>query len=348
MEWFITILLLAIGLFLIIKGGDWFVDAASWIASVSGIPSFIIGATIVSLATTLPEILVSSIAAAQNDVGMAIGNAIGSVNANIGLIMSISLLFIPAKINRKDYLAKDIMLLAAITLLWGLSSGGSLDLGYSFIVLAVFVLFIVENLISAKKHNDRSLTLADAIIVDEYNCVHDNPDVNVNPDGTVTRKRRRARVEPKELAKYIPMFLLGAGGIVGGAFLLVEYGEKLALMLGVPSSIIGVTIIAVGTSLPELVTTITAIAKKKSELSVGNIIGANVIDIALILPLCSMISGGSLPVGGQTLTLDMPFCLAVAAFALIPSLVTGRFHRWQGAVMLAGYVAYIALLVVGV
>ena len=237
---------------------------------------------------------------------------------------------------------------AAIALLWGLSSGGSLDLGYSFIVLAVFVLFIVENLISAKKHNDRSLTLADAIIVDEYNCVHDNPDVNVNPDGTVTRKRRHARVEPKELAKYIPMFLLGAGGIVGGAFLLVEYGEKLALMLGVPSSIIGVTIIAVGTSLPELVTTITAIAKKKSELSVGNIIGANVIDIALILPLCSMISGGSLPVGGQTLTLDMPFCLAVAAFALIPSLVTGRFHRWQGAVMLAGYVAYIALLVVGV
>ena len=337
MEWFVTILLLGIGLVLIIKGGDWFVDAASWIAKVSGIPAFIIGATIVSLATTLPEVLVSTMAAGEGSVDMAIGNAIGSVNANIGLIMAISIIFMPVRFKRKDYIAKASLLLLAIALLWGLSSGGQLDVGLSFIVLAVFVVFIIENVISAKKHNDVKPTLADTIIVDEYHQVHDNPAYTVNPDGSITGKK---------IAKYIILFAIGTAGIVGGAQLLVTYGQKLASMLGVPDGIIGVTIIAVGTSLPELVTTITAITKKKSELSVGNIIGANIIDIALILPLCSMISGGSLPVSAQTLTLDMPFCFAVAAFALIPSLITGKFHRLQGILMLAGYAVYIALLVV--
>ncbi len=342
MEWFLTLLLLGIGLFLIIKGGDWFVDATSWIAEVSGIPTFIIGATIVSLATTLPEILVSTMAAAEGSVDMAIGNAIGSVNANIGLIMAISLIFMPAAFKRRDYLAKSILLLLAISLLWGLSSKGSLHFAYSFLVLAVFVIFMIENVVSAKKHNDVKPTIADTIIVDEYHTVRDNPAYSVLPDGTVVGKR--AKPDKRTVVKNVVLFLLGTGGIVGGAQLLVDNGQKLAEMLGVPDGIIGVTIIAVGTSLPELVTTITAIAKKKSELSVGNIIGANVIDIALILPLCSMISGGSLTVSAQTLTLDMPFCLAVAAFALIPALITGKFHRWQGLVMLCGYVVYIVLL----
>lgn len=346
MEWFVTILLLGIGLVLIIKGGDWFVDAASWIAKVSGIPAFIIGATIVSLATTLPEVLVSTMAAGEGSVDMAIGNAIGSVNANIGLIMAISIIFMPVRFKRKDYIAKASLLLLAIALLWGLSSGGQLDVGLSFIVLAVFVVFIIENVISAKKHNDVKPTLADTIIVDEYHQVHDNPAYTVNPDGSITGKKVRVKPAGKEIAKYIILFAIGTAGIVGGAQLLVTYGQKLASMLGVSDGIIGVTIIAVGTSLPELVTTITAITKKKSELSVGNIIGANIIDIALILPLCSMISGGSLPVSAQTLTLDMPFCFAVAAFALIPSLITGKFHRLQGILMLAGYTVYIALLVV--
>jgi len=117
----------------------------------------------------------------------------------------------------------------------------------------------------------------------------------------------------------------------------------------VSDDLIGVTILAVGTSLPELVTTITAIAKKKSDLSVGNIVGANIIDITLILPICAIISAAKfnqpLPVSSQSIVLDFPFCLAVAAVAVIPALIMGKFKRWQGAALLAGYVTYITLLI---
>ena len=119
------IILLALGILFVVKGGDWFVDAASWIAEVSGIPTFIIGATIVSVATTIPEILVSSISAAQGQAAMAIGNAVGSVNCNIALIMAISLVFTAPLFKRKDYVLKVAILIATIALLWGLSSNGT-------------------------------------------------------------------------------------------------------------------------------------------------------------------------------------------------------------------------------
>ena len=119
----------------------------------------------------------------------------------------------------------------------------------------------------------------------------------------------------------------------------------LALLLGVPSSIIGVTMVAVGTSLPELVTTRTAIAKKEASMSVGNIIGANVIDLTMILPVCSAVSGGALTIGAQTTLLDMPACLLLCCAAVLPPLVTERFYRWQGVLMLGLYAGYIALLV---
>lgn len=352
MEIFICVLLLLVGLILIVKGGDWFVDAASWIAEVSGVPSFVIGATIVSLATTLPEILVSCISAGEGSVDLAIGNAVGSVNANIALIMALSLLFMPVAFKRKDYLPKSLLLLAAISVLWAVCANGELTFGLSFIVLAIFAAFIAENLYAAKKSASAPLTAADTIQIDDYNAVSFSQDFKLNSDGTVSGKRTRKKTEPKEMTINIVKFIFGAAGIAGGAILLSNYGEELALLLGVPAGIVGVTIIAVGTSLPELTTTIIAISKKKSDLSVGNVIGANIIDMTLILPLCSFISqgttGAALPVSAQTLTIDLPFCLAAAAVALIPSLITGKFHRWQGAVLLAGYAVYITLLVLNV
>jgi len=323
MDLFICIVLLLVGLVLIVKGGDFFVDAASWIAKVSGIPTFVIGATIVSLATTLPEILVSSISAATGSVEIAIGNAVGSVNANVALIMGISLFCMPAVFDRKAYLPKSILLLVAVGTLWACSSSGNLPLGLAFVVLTIFVVFIIENLLSAKK--------------------------------SAANEEKTERYKPKdkkEIIKNIVLFVLGAAGIAGGAMLLSTYGEKLAYIIGdaagipteVMAGIVGVTIIAVGTSLPELTTTIIAIKKKQSELSVGNIVGANIIDITLILPLCSMISGGSLPVANQSLYFDMPFCLIVCAVALVPSLIRGKFARWQGATLLVLYAAYLTFL----
>ncbi len=363
MDYFICILLLAIGIVLVVKGGDWFVDAASWIAEISGIPTFIIGATIVSLATTLPEILVSSIAAGSGSAGMAIGNAVGSVNCNIALIMGLSLIFMPVAFKRKDYAVKMCMLVGAIALLWGLSAiGGKLEWWGGLIILAIFIAFMTENVISAKRHS-KKMELDDVDLTPEKKAKDNGVSVvlaknfedsirsnqQVDASGTITIKRTGVTITKKQLVKNIILFVVGTGAIVGGAQLMCTYGEKFAQLLGVPDDIIGVTILAVGTSLPELVTTINAISKKKSDLSVGNVIGANIIDITLILALCAFITagkfGGGLPISSQSMTLDFPFCLAAAGVAIVPSLIMGKFQRWQGVLMLCGYVTYITLLV---
>lgn len=346
------IILLALGIIFVVKGGDWFVDAASWIAEVSGIPTFIIGATIVSVATTIPEILVSSISAAQGQASMAIGNAVGSVNCNIALIMAISLVFTAPVFKRKDYVFKVAILLGTIALLWGLSASGEFNWWNAIIILAMFVLFLIENVISAKKHSQ-------TLINDKgFESIDEN---KTNGEGIlfsyfqrqeskkIVLKKTGMVIEKKDIAKNVVLFVLGAATIFVGAQLMCDNGAELARALNVPEGIIGVTILAVGTSLPELVTAITAIIKKKSDLSVGNIIGANIIDLSLILPICTFITmgknGNPLPVDPQSLTIDFPFCLAAAGFALIPPLVMGKFKRWQGALLLAGYVTYVVLLI---
>ena len=349
------IVLLIVGIVLVVKGGDWFVDAASWIAEVSGIPPFIIGATIVSVATTLPEVLVSSISAAEGSAGMAIGNAVGSVNCNIALIMAVSLLFMPGALKRRDYVAKIFLLLAVISVLWGLCArGGIVTWWEGLIVIAFFFAFMVENLISAKRH---SKTLSAENVQEDPSGVRImtaeefefDLKKQFNSKSIITIKRTGMQFEKSTLVKNIILFIVGAGAIVLGAQLMCDNGSEFASLLGVSDDLIGVTILAVGTSLPELVSAITAIVKKKSDLSVGNVIGANIIDISLILPLCAFISEGKfgtpLPVSPQNTVLDFPFCLAVAGFALLPALALGKFKRWQGALLLAGYVTYITLLV---
>ena len=317
METFLVFLLFAVGLACIIKGGDWFVDAASWIASVSGIPHFIIGATIVSLATTLPEILVSVMAAASGSVDMATGNAIGSVTANTGMILAISILFMPAVIDRKKYLPKSMIFIGAIVLLWLLSFSGELKLFGAIIMMALFIFFIFENVSEARKEMGSG----------------DN---------------EKAPTDRRSIIKNIIFFIVGAAGIVIGSRLLVDNGTIIARdILHIDERIVSLTMVAIGTSLPELVTTITAIVKKQSALSVGNIIGANIIDMILILPLCSFIMGGSLPVEWSTIWVDLPVCMAVAVIAIVPALISGRFRRWQGAAALTVYAGYLVYLCVG-
>jgi len=328
MDIFICILLIIVGLALIVKGGDWFVDSASWMAKVSGIPTFIIGATIVSLGTTLPEILTSCISSAQGSIDLAVGNAVGSVNANIGLIMGISIVCMPVAVKRKEFIGKALILISAIIALWLCTFKGQLILGLAFLILAFFIVFICENVYSAKRAAKEREALGE----------RDN-----EQEGYVNGKYKPKNKQ--EIWKNIIFFVLGAAGIAGGAILLSTYGQKLAIICGIPAEIVGVTIVAIGTSLPELVTTITAIIKKNSELSIGNIVGANIIDITLILPLCAFISGGNLPVNTQTVILDIPFCLFVAAIALVPPLICKRLHRWQGITMLTAYAAYITVLV---
>ena len=144
----------------------------------------------------------------------------------------------------------------------------------------------------------------------------------------------------------IVKFLLGAVGTVAGAQLLVDNGSALASMCGISDRVISVTIIAIGTSLPELVTTLTAIAKKQGSLSAGNIIGANIIDLTLILPVCALIYGNKLPASPTVAMVDIPACLIIGILAVVPTLITKKFSRWQGILMLITYAVYIVLSVV--
>lgn len=310
MNIFISVLMFAAGIVLVIKGGDWFVDAASWIAKAAGLPSFLIGATIVSIATTMPEMIVSLMASGEGKIDMAIGNAVGSVTANTGMIMALSLLFLPCIIKRKEYINQCSILVGCAAILWIGSLQGQLATWASFMLLALFVIFMVLNVKNAK---------------------------------TNMKESEKAQFTPKDLWKNIALFVVGAGVIVGGSQLLINGGSDIATFLHVPERIIAVTMVAIGTSLPELVTTITAIKKKETNLSVGNIIGANVIDLSLILPLCSVVSGKNIPVPAQSVTIDMPVCLGIILLAVVPLLIREKGSKIQGGLMLASYAAYLGV-----
>ena len=301
-----------VGLVLIIKGGDWFVDSASWFAEVTGIPKFVVGATVVSFATTLPELLVSVRAAMKGSAQLAIGNAVGSVTANTTLIMGVSLIFMAGVINRKAFSLKGGLLLLSIIGLTLLSLGGVLPVWSAFILWAIFIAFMVSNLLEGMKSAD---------------------------------KEKGASFNKKELPSRIIFFIIGTASIVFGAEFLVSSGKTIASGIGISEAIIGFTVIALGTSLPELVTTLTAIRKKENSLSVGNIIGANIIDTTLILPLCSVINGKPLPVEKINLVFDFPVCIAACAVAIVPTIIQGKFKKWQGFVLLAIYALYMLFLV---
>lgn len=314
----LTLLLFALGIVLIVKGGDFFVDAAAWIAEISGIPKLIIGATVVSFATTLPELLVSTIAATQGKVDMSIGNAVGSVTANIGLIMAISLLFMPSVIKRADYLPKSILMLVAAAIIVVGGVFGEIGLLLVCLLFVILGIFVFENV--------RSAVIA----------------------GKGKTSEGREPVNGKIIAVNIIKFVAGAAGIVIGADLLVDNGSELARLVGVSERIIGLTLVAVGTSLPELVTTITAIVKKQSSLSVGNILGANILDLTLIMPLSAIVSGKALPISSSSAIIDLPFCLLVGVVAVVPAMIASKFMRWQGVALLALYSVYLVVTCVAV
>ena len=304
--------LFIVGLVLIIKGGDWFVDSAAWFAEATGIPKFVVGATVVSFATTLPELLVSVRAAMNGSAQLAIGNAVGSVTANTTLIMGVSLVAMAGLVNRKEFAFKGGLFLASTVGLTVLSLSGVLPVWSAFILWAIFLAFMISNVMEGKK----------------------NATIESNES-----------FDKKEVPSKILWFVIGTASIVFGAEFLVSSGKTLASGIGISETIIGFTVIALGTSLPELVTTLTAIRKKESSLSVGNIIGANIIDTTLILPLCAVINGQALPVDRVNLVFDFPVCIAACAVAVVPTIIQGKFKKWQGFALLAIYAFYMLFLV---
>ena len=304
--------MLLLGLALTVKGGDVFVDAAVWFAEALGVPKFLVGATVVSLATTLPELVVSLLAAARGSAGIAAGNAVGSVAANLGLILGISLCRAPAPLGDRSQGDRLLLMAGSAALLWLLCLGGTIAVPAALVPPGLCAAFLWRSAAQGRRR-------------------------------TREQPGEEPRPSPGRLAGCAARFLCGGAGIFAGARMLCDYGAALARLCGVSDGVIGATLVAVGTSLPELVTALTALSRGEGSLSIGNVVGANIIDLTLILPLCALAGGGRLALPWQSLTLDMPFCLGLCAVAVASPLLTGRFRRWQGAALLGLYGGYVAL-----
>lgn len=309
-----------IGLILICKGGDWFVDAASKISEILGIPKYVVGATIVSFATTMPEIIVSVASALKGHSVMAIGNAVGSVSANTGIILAISLIFLPVAIQREEYFLKTILYIGTLLLLLISFHDKIFDSSDCLLLLLAGILFLIMNVKNAVNKRNK----------DTYRI-----------KSSKIKIEKRKTEQNEKLWKVLIWFVIGAVAIVAGSEFLVQSACEIAEKLHISEEIISVTIVAMGTSLPEFVTTITAIIKKESSLSVGNIVGANIIDSAFILPVCTLIGRKSLPVSLQMATLDMPVCIVLSVVALLPMLYRKKIKRTDGILTLLIYGVYL-------
>ena len=315
MELGLAIIFFIIGVYLVIKGGDWFVASASWIAHVIKIPTFIIGATIVSFATTLPELTISVIASFKGQNDMAVGNALGSVIANTGLIMAIAFTFMNIKTPRKKYFLQCLLLISSLVILWLGCFNNILSIWTSLILFIVYIMFIVINIIQGQhKHLEKLST-------------------NENPN--------KLTIKRKDIIIKIFLFILSAIFIIGGSNLLINNGTTIAEKMGIPEHIIAISIIAIGTSLPELITTIAAIRKKEGSLSIGNIIGSNIINLCLILSTCSLVTLKSFIISTRTVFIDFPFCFVITLIGIIPLIWKQRSYKWQGILMVLIYIIYL-------
>ena len=316
---FFALVLFACGLFLIIKGGDILVRAALRLNQVTGINQVIIGATFVSIATTLPEVFVSIFAVIRDNHGIAVGNAIGSMIANVALVLALSLAFLPQKYSRKEILGKSLFLLLITIIVFLFALNLKMSWYEGLILLTAFAVFLMFNARAAQ------------------------------PQGQLLTEPVKPKHERGVYWKIALGFIIGQLMLVAGAFVLVENGERIAHLFNISETVIGFTIIAVGTSLPELTTAIVSIKRKSGGLAIGNVIGANIINCTLLLGVCGIIgdiNGSELPVSRETVFIAIPVLMVLSAIAILPMILKRRTYRWQGFVLLALYAAYISYLVV--
>ena len=316
----LSVIWFAVGLVLLIKGGDWFVDGATGIAKRFNLPDIVVGATVVSIGTTLPEVMVSTTGALQGSGAMAYGNAIGSIICNTALIAAISITCNPGPVNVKSmktpaiffFMASAIYCLAA----YGL---GTFPRWLGFVMLTVFVIYMV-------------LTVRNGL---------NNPDAASEEEEEDGKQR--------SLWQELLLLVVGAAVIAVGADLLVEHGQIIALGLGVPETVVALLFVALGTSLPELVTTITSLRKGRASLGVGNVIGANVFNLVLVSGVAVSLAPFDVPVENEllntglnlSLVFDIPVMLGVMSLMVFPALISKKLSRWQGIALLGIYAAFV-------
>ena len=298
----VPVLLFLLGFALLIKGGDWFVDGAVGIAHRFHLPELLIGATVVSIGTTLPEVMVSTQAAIQHNAGISYGNAIGSIICNTSLIAALTAAIRPGPVKKSSlYLPAGFFFASAVIYSLIAYMSGNFSRLHGFMLLAIFVVYMVSTVRQMAKNPEE----ADA---------------------------GEAENEEKPMWQEI--------------VLLVNNGTLIAQALGVPDSVIGLTMVALGTSLPELITAITSLMKGHSALSVGNVIGANLFNLVLVSGMAITISPFAVPaekmIAGinSSLLIDIPVMLGVMLLLCVPAIKKGKLYRWQGISLLAIYAVF--------
>jgi len=321
-----AVVLFAAGFFLLIKGGDWFVDGASTIAEKFKVPEILIGATVVSIGTTLPEVMVSAQAAAKGNGAISYGNAIGSIICNVSLIAAITLALKPAKAERKSLIVPVIFFFtAAIFYSANAYITGKFTRSSGIILLCMFVAYMIINIASALKNKGKGEASSD----------------NEEAEG-------EEKKEELSIGAAIIFLIFGAAIIAFGATLLVDNGTIIATKIGVPDSVIALTVVALGTSLPELVTAITSLVKGHGSLSLGNIIGANIFNLVLVSGLAITIKPFDVPCEkmflntglNSSLVLEIPLMIFVMLFLTLPALIRQKLYRWQGIALLILYLSF--------
>lgn len=312
----VPVLLFILGLVLLIKGGDWFVDGSSDLARRFHVPELIIGATVVSIGTTLPEVLVSATGALSGHSEIAYGNAIGSIICNTALISAITFAIRPCTVDRRTFRTPVVFFFAA-AVFYALNA--YIDRYFTRLagiaLLLVFAFYIGYTVWSGKRHG-------------------------------FGKEDRAEDYKDSPLWKTMLMLVAGAAVIAVGARLLVDNGTKIAHAMGVPETVIALTFVALGTSLPELVTAITALRKGHSALSLGNIVGANLFNLVLVSGLSTTLSPFAVPATNTvfgvpvSLAVDIPVMFFVMAFMTLPALKREKLTRPQGICLLCVYAAF--------
>ena len=310
----IPVLLFIVGLLFLIKGGDWFVDGASALARRFHLPQLLIGATVGSIGTTLPEVMVSTMSALSGHGEIAYGNAIGSVICNAALIAAITIAVRPGKVDPKTLKMPVLFFFAAAAIYCVAAYGfGKFTRPMGFIMLAMFVAYMAANIHQMKN---------------------------------APAEEHEEEEETMPLPRMLMLLVLGAVLIAMGANLLVDNGTLIAQALGVPESVIALTFVALGTSLPELVTAITSLIKGHSDLSLGNVVGANVFNLVLVSGVSVALAPFTVPQSAtifgmnSSLVLEIPVMIAVMVLLTAPALVKGKLSRVQGVALLVIYAVF--------
>ena len=316
----VSVLLFAVGLVLLIKGGDWFVDGATGLAKRFKLPDIVVGATVVSIGTTLPEVMVSTTGALQGSGAMAYGNAIGSIICNTSLIAAISIFVNPGPVNVKSMKTPVIFFFASAAIYCLAAYGlGTFPRWLGLVMLSVFAVYMFMTVRNGMK----------------------NPDEADEEESS----------EPKQLWQELLLLVVGAAVIAVGADLLVEHGQVIARALGVPETVVALLFVALGTSLPELITTITSLRKGRASLGIGNVIGANIFNLVLVSGVAVTLAPFAVPAENTllntglnlSLVFDIPVMLAVMSLMCLPALAKKKLGRWQGATLLCIYAAFCVL-----